>query len=353
MPPTVLPLSPKPTRLLALGCVVAGLHGLLLEMLAARRPPAAAVRPVAALLLVPRPAVAPQRAAMPKAAVVPQPVTARAAAAAVARLSPPQPLADADRPAGRPSTEPAADDAVTAPEPAGPAGAAAQAPPPPPQYPTRLPTPTRQLFAAQVNGVAAEAELDWQHDGQRYRLDLTVRGASRGLVEQRSEGGFDAAGVAPERFVDRRRGRLVGAAHFRRDIGRITFSGPSVDYPAWPGSQDRLAWLPQIAAVLAAADSPPAELRFFVADARGIARAWDFRSEGHETVETDSGPVQALKYVRDPQRPDDLRIGVWLDPAVGWWPVRIDFVVPIGGARLTLVRRSIEAPLPLPSAPGS
>lgn len=215
---------------------------------------------------------------------------------------------------------------------------------PPPVYPTVVPAPRRLRYAAQVNGVAADADLEWIHDGQRYRLDLRVHGPAGSLVEQRSEGGFDAAGVAPERFIDRRRGRVVGAAHFRRDSGRISFSGPQVDYPAWPGSQDRLAWLPQFVAVLAAAASPPAELRFFVADARGVARAWNFQAEGLEAVQTESGPVQALKYAREPARPDDLRIGVWVDPAAAWWPVQIDWLVPISGWRTTLVRRSAAAP---------
>lgn len=361
MPRLALRPSRQPTRLLALLCVVAGLHALLLASFAPRNRPAATTRQGGAVTLLLRPALptprpeamAPARVAGHRAA--PQPAPARASRPL---SSPPlrrEPDRLSDAPADGPFDAPS-DDAAGA---AGGAPAAAEPAPhpsahgePPPVYPTRLPMPARLPYAAQVNGVAADAELHWQHDGRRYRLDLVVRGASRGLVEQHSEGGFDAAGVAPERFVDRRHGRLVGAAHFRRDIGRITFSGPSVDFPAWPGSMDRLAWLAQIAAVLAAAESPPEALRFFVADARGIARAWDFRSEGREPVETDAGTVQASKYVRDPQRPDDLRIAVWLDPAAGWWPVRIDFHVPIGNSRLSLLRRPIVA-APAPARTGS
>jgi len=224
---------------------------------------------------------------------------------------------------------------------------------PPPLYPTRVPAPALLRFAARAGaGVDGDAELRWQHDGERYRLALRVAGPSRPLLEQLSEGGFDAAGLAPLRFLDRRRGRNVGAAHFRRDIGRIAFSGPSVDYPAWPGAQDRLAWLPQLVAVLAAANEPPAEVRFFVADARGIARTWVFRAEGSEQVQTASGAVMALKFTREPSRADDLRVAVWLDPAAGGWPARIEFVVPISGVALTLARIGDGPVQPPPGAPG-
>lgn len=316
----------RASRLAAIALVVAGLHGLVLMSLRppdAWRPSATAPRAGLALtLLPPAPPLAPPAVA--------RPVAAPSAKAVY-------------RPARPPAAQPPAAESppvIAAPEssPAAPAGD------PPPVYPTTVPGPLRLRYAAQVNGVAAEADLEWAHDGQRYRLDLRVRGPTGNLVEQRSEGGFDAAGLAPERFVDRRRGRLVGAAHFRRDVGRISFSGPAIDYQAWPGSQDRLAWLPQFVAVLAAAPSPPAELRFFVADARGAAQAWVFRAAGSEAVAVDGGMVQALKYAREPPRLDDLRIGVWVDPAAGWWPVQIDWQVPISGWRTTLVRRSAGAP---------
>lgn len=224
---------------------------------------------------------------------------------------------------------------------------------PPPVYPTRIPPPATLHFTARVAGAEGPAELRWQHDGERYRLALTVAGAERPLVEQLSEGGFDAAGLAPTRFLDRRRGRSVGAAHFRRDSGRITFSGPAVEYPAWAGAQDRLAWLVQLAAVFTAAAAPPEELRFFVADARGVARAWVLRAQGSETLQTSAGALPTLKYTREPLRPDDLRVAVWLDPAAQGWPARVEFVVPLSGAIFTLERTELapaEAP-PRPSGP--
>lgn len=227
----------------------------------------------------------------------------------------------------------------------------------PPVYATRVPAPTTLRYAVQrlaAGGIvvrpeaAAEALLQWRHDGSRYFASLRISGTRRPLLEQSSRGSFDANGLAPERFIDRRRGRLVGAAHFRRDSGRISFSGPTHDFPAWPGAQDRLTWLPQLAAVVAmAAAGPasgqamPAEISVFVADARGLARLWVFQALGFETVPGPNGPAQALHLQRSPQRPDDMRVDVWLDPSLDFWPLRLTQAAPFGGATLDLQLREV------------
>lgn len=292
---------------------------------------------------VPRRELAPRREAL----AVPQPAPSR-------RREPAPPVVEASSDRRSPPPVPISP-AAAAPEsePAPAAEAAATVPDegePPPVYPTRVPAPATLRFAARANGVDAAAELRWQHDGERYRLALRVGGPARPLLDQLSEGGFDAAGIAPERFLDRRRGRTIGAAHFRREIGRISFSGPRIDYPAWPGAQDRLAWLAQLVAVLAAAAQPPDELRFFVADARGGARAWIFRADGRERVDTAAGAVDALRLVREPPDAYDLRVTVWLDPAGRGWPLRLRWTVPISGADLELTLTEAGAADPPPAA---
>ena len=248
----------------------------------------------------------------------------------------------------------------------------------PPVYPTRVPAPTALRYvvqrllpggAAMRAEAAAEALLQWRHDGTRYLASLSISGPRRPMLEQSSSGSFDANGLAPERFVDRRRGRLVGAAHFRRDIGRISFSGPSHDFPAWPGAQDRLTWLPQLVAVVAmAAAGPasgqalPAEISVFVADARGLARLWVFQSLGVGTAPGPSGPTQVLHLRRSPQRPDDLQVDVWLDPSRDFWPLRLTQTAPFGGVTLdmqlrevmpaeALATETLPTSTPLPNAP--
>lgn len=234
----------------------------------------------------------------------------------------------------------------------------------PPVYATRVPAPTTLRYAVHrlaAGGAvvrpeaAAEALLQWRHDGTRYLASLSISGTRRPLLEQSSRGSFDANGLAPERFVDRRRGRLVGAAHFRRDSERISFSGPTHDFPAWPGAQDRLTWLPQLVAVVAAGaagQAMPAEISLFVADARGLARLWEFQSLGVETVPGPNGPAQALHLSRSQQRPDDLRVEVWLDPSHDFWPLRLTQTAPFGGATLDLQLREMLPAETLPADAG-
>ncbi|WP_144289933.1 DUF3108 domain-containing protein, partial [Ideonella sp. A 288] len=207
---------------------------------------------------------------------------------------------------------------------------------PPPLYATRPPAPARLRYAARLGDRNGEATLDWQHDGSGYRLALAVQGADGPLLAQTSHGGFDAAGLAPERFVDQRRGRGGRAANFERETGRIRFSGPRHDHPAWPGAQDRLAWVAQLAAIASAAGGLPATVSIFVVDARGAGDLWTFIAQGAERVDTPAGPVTATRVLREPRHLHDWRVEAWLDPQRGHWPVRLRMTVPRGNALLDL-----------------
>lgn len=242
---------------------------------------------------------------------------------------------------------------------------------PPPVYPTRLPPPARLRYQLRYHGQTGEAWLVWWHDGQRYRLALDGRSATGApLIEQLSQGGLDGAGLAPERFVDRRRGRGWQAANVERAVpagaaadppaapapasapGRVRFSGPSREHPAWPGLQDRLSWVAQFAAVLAAApEPPPAELRLFVVDARGEGGLWVFADQGEAAQATPLGPAAVRHWRRDPPRPEGLRVDAWTDARRGHWPLRLRFTVGRSGEvfELTLA----EEPAPAGPAPAA
>ncbi|MDO9285511.1 MAG: DUF3108 domain-containing protein, partial [Aquabacterium sp.] len=226
-----------------------------------------------------------------------------------------------------------AERAAPAPAPAAAAAAAAgEGDPPPPIYPTRLPPPVQLRYALRYNGHAGEALLTWQHDGERYALALDGRGAAGGrpLVAQASQGVLDATGLAPERHLDRRRGGRQQAANFRRDIGRIGFSGPAVDYPAWPGAQDRLSWLAQLAAILGAGHAAP-EVRLFVVDARGAGGLWLLQRQPDERLATPVGEGLSQLWQRDPPRPEGLKVQVWLDAQRGHWPLQLRFTAQRSG----------------------
>jgi hypothetical protein len=143
------------------------------------------------------------------------------------------------------------------------------------------------------------------------------------VLQWSSRGGFDSAGIAPERFVAQGRRRSARAVNFQRDAGKITFSGPTIEHPLAAGAQDRLSWMVQLAAI-AQARTPAVGERIVmqVAGPRGDADAWLFEVLGAAVLETDAGPVQALHLVREPRRRHDTRVEVWLDPGRHHLPVR-------------------------------
>jgi hypothetical protein len=155
------------------------------------------------------------------------------------------------------------------------------------------------------------------------------------VLDWSSQGALDGAGIAPERFAVRRRGRDSQAANFQRDAGKVTFSGPTHELPLLPGVQDRLSWLLQLPAVIDAAPErfgPGARVTLMVVGARGGADVWTFGVAGADRV----GDTPALKLLREARRPRETQVEIWLDPARGHLPLRAVLSQPEGGAALEL-----------------
>jgi hypothetical protein len=226
------------------------------------------------------------------------------------------------------------DDSAHATSPAAPAAAPepADTPAPPPGgaavpvYATRLPPPATLQYTLRRGRAQGVAQLDWQPDGGRYRLQMNGLLLGARFIAWDSQGGLDAHGVAPERYVESRRGREARALNFQRDSGRITFSGPQLEYPLIPGAQDRLSWLLQLPAVLAANPAlaqPGAAVQLFVVGTRGDAEVWTFTFAGRENVDLPGGTLaDTLHLHREPLRRYDTQVDVWLDPARHHLPVR-------------------------------
>ena len=207
-----------------------------------------------------------------------------------------------------------------------------------PVYATRLPPPGRWRYRLQRGLASGEAELQWTlaSDG-RYQLRLEGWVAGVTLLEWASQGEIDTAGVAPDRFAVRRRGRDRQAANFQRDVGKITFSGPAHELTLLPGAQDRLSWTVQLPAIVAAAPErfiAGTSVVLSVVGVRGDADVWTFVVQGTETI----GGVAALRLLREPHRPYDTRVDVWLDPAQSYLPLRVLQTPSGGGAALDLLR---------------
>ena len=216
---------------------------------------------------------------------------------------------------------------------------------PPPVYRTRLP-PAATLHYLVRRGIWQGAgEIRWHPAGETYQLALEARIAGLTLLTQTSAGAIDANGLAPVRFLDQRARRPAQAANFRRDIERISFSGPAVEWPLLPGSQDRLSWMIQLAAIAAAEPGllvEGAKISMVVVGARGEAAVWTLRCAGHEDVPTARGTVHAVKLVREARSISDTGAEIWLDPARDYFPAHATMRNREGAAEYELLLERIE-----------
>ncbi len=211
--------------------------------------------------------------------------------------------------------------------PAEPPAAAAASPPGdlPPVYRTLPPPAFAFGYELQRGTQRGSVELQWRADGGQYQARLAGTLAGAPLMAWHSVGAFDAAGLAPQRYTDRRKGRSLQAANFQRDAGKITFSGPAVEHALAPGAQDRLSWMLQLAAIAAAEPSlvgPGGRVSFVVVGVHGQADVWTFVHVGEETLALPEGDAQAVRLLREPGRAYDTRAEVWLDPTRHYLPVQ-------------------------------
>jgi hypothetical protein len=117
---------------------------------------------------------------------------------------------------------------------------------------------------------------------------------SLNIIEWTSQGAFDSAGLAPVRYADRRRAREA----LRRQLpARQADASPSrarpPSYPLVPGAQDRVSWMLQLPAIMAAAPAvacrESASVHLQVTGARGDADVWTFAVEAREALVLPAG----------------------------------------------------------------
>ena len=201
---------------------------------------------------------------------------------------------------------------------------AAAADEPIPHYRTHMPPAALLRYDLQRGGLHGSGDLLWRPDGDHYELRLDGRVGPLTVLTQVSSGGFDGAGLAPLRFTDKRLRRPVSAAIFQREAGKITFSGPATEFALHAGTQDRLSWMLQLAAIVAAEPAlrnAGAKVVMGVVGSHADAAVWTFRCVGREPVETAAGAIDSIRYVRDPRDPYDTTVQVWLDPQHHFLPV--------------------------------
>jgi hypothetical protein len=184
----------------------------------------------------------------------------------------------------------------------------------------RLAGPASWRFRLRQSGQDGEAQLDWQpqEDGH-YSLRLTRRVGERTLPALESLGHTGSAGIAPERFALQRGGQDRQAINFDNEGRRVSFSASANKLDLPEGTQDRLSWWLQLAALVQAAPAPGGRWRVWVAGLRGELREWTF--EAVEAEPDDAGHLLHLR--RQSLGPNDPGVELWLDPAHGYWPVRL------------------------------
>lgn len=278
----------------------------------------------------------PAAARQPALARVPTPHVEAAASQAVAAVPPP--LVASAPLIAEPAAEAAAAPVVAAEAPASREGEI-------PLYRTLFPPPLTLHYTLSRGALLGTGELQWRPAGDRYALRLEGRLAGINVLVQTSQGGFDEAGIAPLRFTDQRMRRDVKAANFQREVGKITFSGPSTEFPLLMGTQDRLSWMIQLAAVAAAEPqrlAPGGKVALYVVGARGDADLWVFRYVAHEAVAAGGGSVAAVKLAREPRGLHDTQVEAWLDPARHHLPVRARLSNSPDGDALELLLQDIK-----------
>lgn len=174
----------------------------------------------------------------------------------------------------------------------------------------------------------ASGKMVWQTDGSSYKVSveagLSMLVTRVNLLELNSEGGIDDAGIAPNTFTEKRRGRSMTATHFQRKEGRITFSASERSYPLLAGAQDRASVPFQLAAIgRANVNQLGGDIDILVGDNRDAA-IYRFQLVGEEEIETKMGRLVTWHLMRPPKPGSySARLDIWLAPSLQWFPVQI------------------------------
>jgi hypothetical protein len=271
------------------------------------------------------PAAAPEAAVGDALAGIAAPADPASAQAGQEGAEPP-----AEQGAAIPTEVPPAPPAVATESP-GEAGKADPAAPPP-VYRVQPPPPVTM----QMDVIANKNGTDWSGSGTltltragdayRARLEasLNLLITKLNAIHYTSEGTIDSTGLVPRRSLEQVRNRAPVAIHFNPDSKRISFSASEQSFPWWPGSQDRISVLLQLAGI-GRADHAQLErgVRILVGEKKG-ATLYRFVLEGKETIDTPLGRMEAWHLSR-PAVPGSYstRVDVWLAPDQYWLPVRI------------------------------
>jgi hypothetical protein len=180
---------------------------------------------------------------------------------------------------------------------------------------------TGQEGTSPMQGVFGE--LAWLQDGQQYDARLSLTFLFRTIRTQHSTGAIGPTGIEPVRFSETRKTEV--ASHFVRDQGTVVFSSNTPSVPLLAGAQDRLSIVMQLGALLAGdpAHYPQGSVIAIQTVGPRDADLWSFNVEGEEMLSLPAGDYTARKLTRNPRKPFDDKVELWVAPELGYLPVRI------------------------------
>ena len=243
-------------------------------------------------------------------------------------------------PAPAPNTAPVRDTTTSQPA----ASAAAQ---PLPVYDYLVPGSSRLKY--DVSGLVkgfkyyVAGELLWLHDGKTYDARLEISHFLLGSRVQTSKGALTTQGLEPLRFGDKVRSEV--AAHFQRAKGLVSFSANSPDVPLLPLAQDQLSVFVQLAAMWggnASRFASGSQLPFQAVGPRS-AENWVFVVGDTERLKVDGRELSAIKLLRERSLDYDVRVELWLAPALDYLPARIR-LTQSNGDEVDMLWRKTEKP---------
>ncbi len=165
-------------------------------------------------------------------------------------------------------------------------------------------------------------ELVWQRNESGYlaRLSFGALGQTR---TQTSRGRMGHDGLMPDRFSDKYRSEV--AAHFNHETGWVTFSANTPDAKLQAGAQDRLSVLVQLATLVSGSPQQfkPGNTLTVQTIGPRAADLWLFTFGKAEQIQLPGGHMEALHLVRNPDKPYDQQIEIWLAQTLSYMPARI------------------------------
>jgi hypothetical protein len=191
--------------------------------------------------------------------------------------------------------------------------------------------------------------ISWQSAGETYAVDGKVEMLIFTLLNFRSAGLINDAGIAPVLYSEKRFRKSETNTHFHQERNTISFSASTTTYPRTGGEQDRASVVWQLAG-MARGDSEKfaagAEIDFFVAGVRD-AETWRIRVIGFEEIEVGTGKTMAWHVTRNPRKGSyEQKLDIWFAPGQEWYPVKVRYTETNGDyLDMSLTRLTIKTAL--------